>query len=189
MSSESDAEAADVLAWPFLDDFVRTVEKHDLHGLHFQHVALCERRAWQHMRRIDYAHLDERMALGSVLHAVSRPRDDSVAGLYGLMPDRIDWAMSSVCEAKGGAGAVDAVSDQTAFYAVMLSHATRRLWRAVTHLIQQKRERPVAIDGDRLEKLRRSAERLASLAEASAPPPALRIGLCDSCSYRHLCWE
>jgi hypothetical protein len=81
------------------------------------------------------------MALGTVLHELSRVRDRSVEGLSGLNPDRIDWTERIVFEAKGGAGAVDAVSDQTALYAVILTAATGREWRAATHLIRQKRER------------------------------------------------
>jgi hypothetical protein len=41
--------------------FARTVVLADLHGLAFQHLALCRRRAWFHLHRIDYAHLDSDM--------------------------------------------------------------------------------------------------------------------------------
>ena len=101
--------------------FAELVERHGLHGLVFQHLSLCERRAWLHLHRIDYSHLEERMTLGTVAHDLAKPRDSSVEGLMGLAPDRIDWVKHCVIEAKHGAGAKDAVGMQTAFYALLLS--------------------------------------------------------------------
>jgi len=49
-----------------LHHFAAIVETEGMHGLAFQHLALCRRRAWLHLNRIDYAHLDRRMALGTV---------------------------------------------------------------------------------------------------------------------------
>ena len=71
--------------------FAAIVTEADLHGLAFQHLALCRRRAWLHLHRIDYAHLDGRMQRGLALHDANKPRDRSVVGLIGLAPDRIDW--------------------------------------------------------------------------------------------------
>jgi hypothetical protein len=53
-------EETPILSWGRLGAFVKLVEELDLYGLHFQHVALCERRVWFHLKRIDCAHLDER---------------------------------------------------------------------------------------------------------------------------------
>ena len=79
--------------------FAEVVDRAGLHGLAFQHLALCRRRAWLHLHRVDYAHLDARMQRGLALHDASRPRDRSVAGLIGLAPDRIDWQARRVYEA------------------------------------------------------------------------------------------
>ena len=68
---------------PKIIEFSRLVEKEGLHGLHFQHIVLCTRRAWFHLNRIDYAHLDERMANGTVMHETSRPRDPLHRGIDG----------------------------------------------------------------------------------------------------------
>src|SRR3954452_13368207 len=133
---------------PLVRQLAETVEAADLHGLAFQHFALCKRRAWFHLHRIDYAHLDNRMARGTALHDVSKPRDRSVEGLMGLSPDRIDWAHRQVFEAKGGAGAKDAVSRQSAFYALMLWSAQGLPWRAVIDILSSKRAREVEINAD-----------------------------------------
>ncbi len=122
-------------------DFADICERSGLHGLLFQHYVLCRRRAWFHMNRVDYAHLDQRMQRGLALHDKSKPRDRSVEGLLGLAPDRIDWKNSIVIEAKGGGGAVSAVSAQTAFYALMLTSATGRQWRAINEIIEAKTRR------------------------------------------------
>jgi CRISPR-associated exonuclease Cas4 len=172
---------------PRLARFAALVEEHDLHGLAFQHLALCRRRAWFHRHRIDYAHLDRRMALGTAAHELSRPRDHSVEGLMGLAPDRIDWAGRRVHEAKGGGGAKEAVSLQTAFYALMLSAATGTAWDATTDILPERRRRPVPIDDALLDRMLESAEELASLTGEPDPPAAVRKPICESCSYRFLC--
>jgi CRISPR-associated exonuclease Cas4 len=167
--------------------FAEIVEQEDLHGLAFQHLSLCRRRAWLHLNRIDYAHLDERMAKGRALHDVSRPRDRTVQGLMGLSPDRIDWQRRVVHEGKGGAGAVAAVSCQTAFYALMLWAADGRPWSAATDILPSKRSRPVSIDPALIDDMLRAAEDLRRLKRESAPPKAGRKPICAACSYRFLC--
>jgi CRISPR-associated exonuclease Cas4 len=167
--------------------FARIVEEADLHGLAFQHLALCTRRAWLHLSRIDYTHLDRRMALGAVSHDLHRTRDRSTTGLMGLAPDRIDWARRRVHEAKGGAGAKDAVSLQTAFYALVLTVASGEAWEAATDILPERRSRTVTVDGTLLDRMLGMAERLAALRERAKPPEAERKPICRTCSYRVLC--
>jgi CRISPR-associated exonuclease Cas4 len=172
---------------PRIACFIAVVEAHDLHGLAFQHLALCERRAWLHLSRIDYAHLDAGMAHGTAAHEVSRPRDRSVEGLFGLAPDRIDWEGGVVVEAKNGSGAGEAVSRQTAFYALMLAGATGRSWRARNDLLAARRRRDVPVDDAMIDALLADAHRLAELSVRETAPAAEAKPICASCSYRHLC--
>lgn len=168
-------------------NFAEIIDREDLHGLAFQHLALCERRAWFHLHRVDYAHLDERMARGTALHDVYRPRDHSVEGLMGVSPDRIDWKNRVVFEAKGGAGAIAAVSRQTAFYALMLWAAEGEPWSAATAILGAKRIRPIAIEPPLIEAMLNDALRLAGLKRSEKPPETGRKHLCPACSYRFLC--
>lgn len=167
--------------------FATLVTRADLHGLAFQHLALCRRRAWLHLHRIDYTHLDERMQRGLALHDASKPRDRSVAGLIGLAPDRINWERHCVYEAKGGAGAVAAVSRQGAFYALMLWAAQGVPWTAVTHLLTARRERPIPISAGLVEEMVSAAETLIRLRDDPAVPEVAFTPFCTSCSYRGLC--
>lgn len=167
--------------------FANLVEAAELHGLAFQHLALCPRRAWLHLHRIDYAHLDDRMARGSALHDTAKPRDRSVEGLMGLSPDRIDWERRQVFEAKGGAGAREAVSRQSAFYALLLWAAQGHPWRAAIDILPSKRTREVVIDGALVRDMLEAARALTALHEVPTPPSACRMQLCDACSYRFLC--
>ncbi|AHE97757.1 Dna2/Cas4 domain-containing protein [Thioalkalivibrio paradoxus] len=170
-----------------LDRFRDLSERFQLHGLLFQHLELCERRAWLHMNRIDYSHLDERMRLGSVNHAIHRPRDHSVEGLIGVSPDRIDWDRREVIEAKGSAGAREAVSMQTRFYALLLMAATEKRWTATNEIIGGRKRLTVAIEREHLETMLAMAERLAELSGQEWPPRVSRKSICDACSYRFLC--
>lgn len=179
----SEAEAAD----PRVSRFAELVEHHGLHGLVFQHLSLCERRAWLHLHRIDYSHLEEQMKLGAVAHDLAKPRDSSVEGLMGLAPDRIDWAERCVIEAKHKAGAKDAVAMQTAFYALLLSGATGQPWRAANDILSQKRRRQVKIDDDTVNQMLALAQRAAELLQRDTAPDVERKPICASCSYRFLC--
>ena len=163
------------------------MQRLNLHGLHFQHVALCPRRAWMYLHRINFAQWHQRVAAGAALHATSYARDRSVRGLFGLAPDRIDWQQRVVYENKGSGGAGQAVNDQAAFYALMLSIADGQTWTARVHVLPQRRGREVALDDAQLERLWASSLRLEALAEQSAVPEARRIGLCASCSVAALC--
>ena len=173
--------------WPHKDEFHRRVERLDLHGLHFQHVELCERRAWMYLHRINFAQWHERVRTGTAKHSTSYQRDKSTVGLMGLAPDRLDWEGRIVYENKGTGGAVEASSNQTAFYAVMLSLATGQEWRAFTHVLSSRRKREVVIDAARLESLWRASVRLEELARQRTVPRARKFGLCDSCSLQQFC--
>jgi CRISPR-associated exonuclease Cas4 len=139
--------------WSHCEDFLATVERLNLHGLHFQHIALCPRRSWMYLHDINFAQWHERVAVGAVRHLTSYRRDHSTEGLFGLAPDRIDWEARIVYENKGTGGAVEAAADQTAFYALMLSIASGETWRAMTHILSNRRRREVPLDPPQLERL------------------------------------
>lgn len=172
---------------PRIAAFAEVVERHSLNGLVFQHLPLCERRAWLHLHRIDYAHLEERMKTGAVAHNLAKSRDSSVTGLMGLAPDRINWAERCVVEAKHKSGAQTAVAMQTAFYALLLMAATGKRWRAENDILSQRRRRPVVIDSDTIDRMLALAQQAAELLEREYAPKARRKPICASCSYRYLC--
>lgn len=163
------------------------VEAFHLHGLLFQHVELCERRAWLHMNRIDYSHLDKRMQLGAISHDLHKTRDRSVEGLIGISPDRVNWKSHKVIETKGSAGARRAVSCQTRFYALMLTAATGHLWAAENEIIGKKKAINVSLSLDDADVMITMARRLGQIAEMITAPRAERKAICTSCSYRYLC--
>lgn len=167
-------------------EFARLCELHGMHGLAFQHHAVCRRRAWLHLNRIDYAHLEERMALGTLAHAASKVRDRSVEGLMGLAPDRIDWDKRIVVEAKGKGGAADAVSRQAVYYALMLSARTGEAWHPVVELIAERRTREVEVGEELVGEMLSAARSLALLAEAPCPE-GIDTPICRTCSYARLC--
>lgn len=140
-----------------------------------------------YLHGINFAQWNARVAVGTAKHLTSYARDRSTEGLFGLAPDRIDWDDRIVYENKGTGGAVEASSDQTAFYAVMLSLATGEQWRAVTHVLSTRRRREVHLDTARLQSLWESSERLESLAQQQDIPPARRIPLCTTCSFAAFC--
>lgn len=173
--------------WRHKTAFYQRVERLDLHGLHFQHIELCERRAWMYLHRINFAQWHEKVRIGTAKHATSYQRDKSTVGLFGLAPDRLDWDKRIVYENKGTGGAVEASNNQTAFYAVMLSIATKQQWQAFVHVLSSRRKREVVIDAARLDSLWQASERLEALARQQTVPAAQKIGLCASCSLQKFC--
>jgi len=174
-------------AWNQSTAFYERVERLGLHGLHFQHVALCKRRAWMYLHRINFAQWYHRVELGMVRHETSYARDHSVQGLFGLAPDRIDWNQHIVYENKGTGGAVEAADNQTAFYALMLSITTGVRWLAITHILSSRRHRKVELDDRRLEKLWEALSELERLSAMENVPLAQRIPLCATCSVAGFC--
>ncbi|EDN68457.1 Protein of unknown function DUF83 [Beggiatoa sp. PS] len=173
--------------WKHQTAFYERIERLNLHGLHFQHITLCQRRAWMYLHNINFAQWHQRVATGTAKHTTSYERDHSTNGLFGLAPDRVDWQKCIVYENKGTAGAVEASHNQTAFYAVMLSIATGKEWQAITHILSSRKRRPVTIDEKRLQKLWEASEQLEQLAHQSEIPDAEQIPLCKTCSLMQFC--
>lgn len=167
--------------------FLERVERLNLHGLHFQHIELCERRAWMYLHKVNFAQWYSRVQTGTALHETSYQRDHSVRGLMGLAPDRIDWDNQIVFENKGTGGAVEASSNQTAFYALMLSISTGKTWQAYTQVLSSRRKREVRLDETRLTQLWQASTRLEQLSTQEAVPTAPKIPLCSSCSLAIFC--
>jgi CRISPR-associated exonuclease Cas4 len=173
--------------WKQARKFYERVERLGLHGLHFQHVALCERRAWLYLHNVNFAHWHGRVALGTVRHAQAFKRDHSVVGLFGLAPDMVDWENCVVHENKGTGGAVLAADSQTAFYALMLSITTGKCWRAKTHVLSTRKVRDVLLDDECLDRMYSYSLRLEVLSRQKDLPAAKRIPLCQTCSAAIFC--
>lgn len=173
--------------WKLSNAFSERVDRLELHGLHFQHINLCRRRAWMYLHRINFAQWNSRVAAGAAHQATHHKRDRSVVGLFGLAPDRLDWEQAIVFEHKGTGGATGAVDRQVGFYALMLSIATARTWRGRVQVLTNRRWREVPLDDPLLDGLWEDSLVLESLAGTTGVPAAPRIGLCASCSLAPFC--
>lgn len=173
--------------WTQSAAFSERIERLNLHGLHFQHVNLCERRAWMYLHRVNFAQWNSRVATGTAHQATHYKRDRSTVGLFGLAPDRVDWEQAIVFENKGTGGASVAVDRQVGFYAVMLSIATGRTWTGRVHVLTNRRWREVVLDASLLDGLWNDSLRLEHLTQLQRVPSVPRIGLCASCSLASFC--
>lgn len=173
--------------WKQATAFYDRVERLNLHGLHFQHVLLCQRRAWMYLHGVNFAQWYGRVATGAAKHETSYQRDKSTNGLFGLAPDRIDWDNHIVYENKGTAGAVEACDLQTAFYAVMLSIATGKEWQGVSHILTNRKKRVVSLSEARLDTLWKASDALQTLALCESVPKAEKQPLCQRCSFSKFC--
>jgi len=162
-------------------------ERFDLHGLYFQHIALCRRRAWLHLMGATHAVRNARVRRGLALHETDKRRDRVPGGL-GIAPDGVDFERRVVMEKKGGGGAREAVQRQALFYAAFMSAATGDLWRAEIQVYGSRTIAVHELTEDMLDRLTADARESVDLREGSCPP-ARRIPACRSCSCKDLCWD
>ena len=162
-------------------------EEFGLHGLYFQHVALCRRRAWLHLMGATHAIYNTRVRRGLALHETEK-RPDSVPGGLGISPDAIDFKRRVVIERKGSAKGKEAVARQALFYAAFMTGATGEIWKAEVQVYGSRKKTEYDLTEPLLDQLIRDAEGVQDLM-IDAPPPARRIPLCRSCSCNVLCWE
>ena len=162
-------------------------EEYGLHGLYFQHVALCPRRAWLHLIGATHAVQHARVRRGLALHQTEKRPGDVPRGL-GIAPDAIDFERRVVIERKGSAGARSAVSRQALFYAAFMTGATGEVWRAEVQVYGSRKTTTYDLTDDVLDQLIQDARKSVDLA-VGPPPSARRIRLCDACSCSPLCWD
>ena len=135
-------------------------EEHGLHGLYFQHVVLCRRRAWLHMMGVTHAAHHARVQRGLALHQTEKRPGEAPKGL-GIVPDAIDFERRVVIERKGSAGARDAVSRQALFYAAFMTGATGELWQAEIQVYGSRTRTSCQLTEDVLDQLIRDARGMA----------------------------
>lgn len=162
-------------------------EERGLHGLFFQHLALCRRRAWLHLMGATHAIHHVRVQRGLALHQTEKRPSAAPKGL-GIVPDDIDFERRVVIERKGGAGARAAVSRQALFYAAFMTGATGATWRAEVHVYGSRAHTSYELTEEVLDQLIQDARESQILADGPAPP-AHRIPLCDACSCNPICWD
>ena len=162
-------------------------EEYGLHGLYFQHMALCRRRAWLHLMGATHAVRNSRVQRGLALHETEKRPGQAPKGL-GIAPDGIDFERRVVIERKGTAGAPDAVSRQALFYAAFMTGATGEPWSAEVHVYGSRKTTTYNVTEEVLDQLIRAAIESPELA-AGAAPAAKRIRLCNACSCNAICWE
>ena len=175
------------LPWEHSTEFYERVERLNLHGLHFQHVELCQRRSWMHLHRISFAQWHPLVQKGVSMHSTSHVRDISTQGLQGLNPDRLDWKNRLVYEHKVTAGAPNAVELQTSFYATLLSIASEKIWGCAVHVYSTRKTRRFILDENILERLWRASEELENISALNKVPEAFKIPLCKKCSLLAFC--
>lgn len=162
-------------------------EERGLHGLYFQHVALCRRRAWLHLMGATHAARHSRVQRGLALHQTEKRPGEAPRGL-GIAPDAIDFERRVVIERKGTAGAREAVSRQALFYAAFMTGASGHVWDAEVHVYGSRKKARYRLTEEVLEQLVRDARDSHDLMTEPVPP-ARHIPLCEACSCNILCWD
>lgn len=168
----------------FLRDLIEDL---GLHGLYFQHIALCRRRAWLHIIGATHAIRNPLVQRGHALHRIDK-RPDSVPYGLGISPDAIDFDQRIVIERKGSSGAQKAVSRQALFYAAFMTAASGQIWSAEVQIYGTHKKTRWEISEEILDELIDYAELAKELLSGPAPE-AFRIPLCDKCSCKPICWD
>lgn len=168
-----------------LTPLMQQAEALGVHGLSFQHILLCPTRTWLHYHRVDCGHLNRHMQLGLLLHEKSNTLSQS---LYGLSPDRVDWARREVSEIKKSRSHEAALTNQLLFYLAALTVATGQAWRGVLRYTSSRRTKAILLDASGVLQLQQSLARLRDVLALPQPPAKSDKPVCQGCSYRLLCW-
>jgi len=163
------------------------VEELGLHGLYFQHIVLCRRRAWLHLIGATHAIRNPLVRRGYALHHIEK-RPGRVPPGLGIAPDAIDFDQRVVIERKGSAGARWAVSRQALFYAAFMTAASGEIWTAEVHVYGTNQKTSWEVSDQVLDELIEYTQQARELLSGSAPA-AFRIPLCDKCSCQPICWD
>ena len=163
------------------------VEELGLHGLYFQHIVLCRRRAWLHLVGATHAIRNPLVQRGHALHNIDK-RPDCVPPGLGISPDAIDFDRRVVIERKGSSGAQRAVSRQALFYAAYMTAASGEIWTAEVHVYGTNQKKRLEISEKVLDELIEYTQLARKLLEGSAPT-AYHIPLCKKCSCQPICWD
>ncbi len=163
------------------------VEELGLHGLYFQHIVLCRRRAWLHLIGATHAIRNYLVQKGHALHNIDK-RPNRVPSGLGIAPDAIDFDRRVVIERKGSFGAQHAVSRQALFYAAFMTAASGEIWSAEVHVYGTNQKKRWDISDEVIDELLEYTRQARDLLTEPAPE-AYRIPLCQKCSCQRVCWD
>ena len=172
-----------------IQQFCERAEQIGVNGLDFQHVSICERRCWLHLRRASLNNWSALVRLGETRHLGSHARDTSASGLDGLRPDRVDWASRVVIEQKNSRSHVEAALAQAFFYAALLSRASGENWRVRLNVGPSRRNTMHELNAERLDLLMLLLDSIWRLKERPTIPDATLLPACAGCSNSPLCWS
>lgn len=171
-----------------LVDLVDRAERLGVHGLLFQHSALCDTRVWLHHRRVDCAHLNRFMQRGLwVDRTTYTDVTDHVSGV-GIRPDQINWPDRTVSEVKSSRRPTDAARLQLLFYMAVLTVATCTSWTGVLRFPATRRIERLTLDEQARVTLGDALDQIAEIIARPSPPAKSGKPICSGCSYRLLCW-
>lgn len=173
-----------------LTNILRQADDFNLHGLMFQHIELCETRAWLHYHKIDCAHLNRHMQTGLLVHETHYGGEAAQALFgFGIKPDMLDFAKREVSEVKKSKSHERAAVGQLRFYLAVLERATGDGWTGILRYPQSRRTKRVVLDEEGRAALAEAVRRIAAVVTRAVPPTKSEKPLCRQCSYRMVCWR
>ncbi|OUD13075.1 Dna2/Cas4 domain-containing protein [Thioflexithrix psekupsensis] len=173
-----------------VSELLAEAEALNVHGLMFQHIALCETRAWLHYYRIDCAHLNRHIQAGILLHETAYEGEASQPFWgFGIHPDCLDNDKREVSEVKKSKSHESASIAQLRFYLAVLVHTTQQEWSGVLRYPKSRRIKRIVFDVDAQTAFIQDFERIKQVIACFSPPAKIEQPLCQNCSYRIVCWQ
>ena len=169
-------------------ELVEKAEMLGVHGLLFQHVALCPTRVWLHHRRVVCSHLNRFMQRGIWWERISYPDMRDLACGLGVRPDQVDWKARTVSEVKSSKKPDQAARLQLLYYMAVLEAATGQTWTGLLRLPSSRRVVRVELDATGQEELRAALDQIETIIRLATAPRKERKPVCKGCAYRLLCW-
>ena len=158
-------------------------------GVMMNYLHICHTELWYFANDIVMEHNSELVHLGRLAHEEHYERDTSKEELLleGIRIDRIS-SDGYVHEIKKSARAKDAHIWQLKYYLWRLEAHGFGTLAGILEFPKQHQRLQVTLQAQDRQQLAEKCQDVRDIIRRPQPPPAQKIGLCRSCSYRELCW-
>lgn len=169
--------------------FYNDVVNLNLHGVHFQHINICDTRFLLHYYRIDNGQKNDLLKRGKIIHDNIYNRENEPL-LLGLKPDRVNWEKKQIIEYKNSNSCFNATISQVMFYVFIMNYITNdNLWSAKIYTMQNKKTSEIIEQtNDTEQKLFYNLEKMKQLISQNNFAKPKKIPICKGCSFSKICW-
>lgn len=159
-------------------------------GTAINYLYICTRKLWFFQNYLEMEHTSEYVALGQLLHEESYAREKRKEWRIDelIQIDFVD-KQGILHDIKSGPAMETAHVMQLCYYLYLLKQRGVSNRKGVINYPRQRRKTAVELTPEREHELETAIEQVTQISALPTPPHAEYMKICNSCSYRELCWS